>query len=91
LWLVGNRTKVIAWYNAKEFLLNPITWIVLIFMIMVLVWAAMFEQFAIYDTLHASSFGMRRTTRQVISAGFDMCVERMKPANWTFIPMCSSS
>lgn len=86
LWLVGNRTKVIAWYNAKEFLLNPITWIVLIFMIMVLVWAAMFEQFAIYDTLHASSFGMRRTIRQVISAGFDMCVERMKPANWTFIP-----
>ena len=86
LWLVGNRTKVIAWYNAKEFLLNPITWIVLIFMIMVLVWAAMFEQFAIYDTLHASRFGMRRTTRQVISAGFDMCVERMKPANWTFIP-----
>ena len=86
LWLVGNRTKVIAWYNAREFLLNPITWIVLIFMIMVLVWAAMFEQFAIYDTLHASSFGMRRTTRQVISAGFDMCVERMKPANWTFIP-----
>ena len=86
LWLVGNRTKVIAWYNAKEFLLNPITWIVLIFMIMVLVWAAMFEQFAIYDTLHASSFGMRRTTRQVISAGFDMCVERIKPANWTFIP-----
>lgn len=86
LWLVGNRTKVIAWYNAKEFLLNPITWIVLIFMIMLLVWAAMFEQFAIYDTLHASSFGMRRTTRQVISAGFDMCVERMKPANWTFIP-----
>ena len=82
LWLVGNRTKVIAWYNAREFLLNPITWIVLIFMIMVLVWAAMFEQFAIYDTLHASSFGMRRTTRQVISAGFDMCVERMKPANW---------
>ena len=86
LWLVGNRTKVIAWYNAKEFLLNPITWIVLIFMIMLLVWAAMFEQFAIYDTLHASSFGMRRTTRQVISAGFDMCVERIKPANWTFIP-----
>ena len=86
LWLVGNRTKVIAWYNAKEFLLNPITWIVLIFMIMFLVWAAMFEQFAIYDTLHASSFGMRRTTRQVISAGFDMCVERIKPANWTFIP-----
>ena len=86
LWLVGNRTKVIAWYNAKEFLMNPITWIVLIFMIMLLVWAAMFEQFAIYDTLHASSFGMRRTTRQVISAGFDMCVERMKPANWTFIP-----
>ncbi len=86
LWLVGNRTKVIAWYNAKEFLLNPITWIVLIFMIMLLVWAAMFEQFAIYDTLHASSFGMRRTTRQVISAGFDMCVERIKPANWTFVP-----
>ena len=70
LWLIGNGTRVIAWYNAHSFLRNPITWIVLLFMILLLVSAAMFEQFAIYDTLHASRFGMRRTTRQIVSAGF---------------------
>ena len=86
LWLIGNGTRVIAWYNAHSFLRNPITWIVLLFMILLLVSAAMFEQFAIYDTLHASRFGMRRTTRQIVSAGFDMCVERIRPENWTFIP-----
>ena len=86
LWLLGNKTRVIAWYNARDFLTNPITWIVLLFMILLLVGTAMFEQFAIYDTLHASRFGMRRTTRQIVSAGFDMCVERIRPENWTFIP-----
>ena len=57
LWLLGNKTRVIAWYNARDFLTNPITWIVLLFMILLLVGTAMFEQFAIYDTLHASRFG----------------------------------
>ena len=46
----------------------------------------MFEQFAIYDTLHASKFRIRRTTRQIFSAGFDMYVERLKPENWGFLP-----
>ena len=86
LWLIGNRTKVIAWYNAKHFIMNPITWIVLLLMILLLAAAALFEQFAIYDMLHASNFGIRRTTRQIFSAGFDMCVERARLENWGFVP-----
>ena len=86
LWLIGNRTNVIAWYNAGSFVKNPITWIVLIFMILLMSAATMFEKFAIYDTLHASNFGIRRTTRQIFSTGFDMCMERMRLENWTLVP-----
>ena len=86
LWLIGNKTRVIAWYNAGSFVKNPITWIVLIAMILLLAAAAMFEQFAIYDMLHASNFELRRTTRQIFSSGFDMCVERLRPGNWVFVP-----
>lgn len=86
LWLVANNTKVIAWYNASKFVKNPISWIIFIFMLLLLVGATMFEQFAIYDTLHASKFGIRRTTRQIFSAGFDMCVERLRLENWGFLP-----
>lgn len=86
LWLVANNTKVIAWYNAGKFVKNPISWIIFIFMLLLLVGATMFEQFAIYDTLHASKFGIRRTTRQIFSAGFDMCVERLRLENWGFVP-----
>ena len=41
LWLVGNKTNVIAWYNVGSFIKNPISWIVLIFMIAVLSWGTM--------------------------------------------------
>lgn len=37
LWLVGNRTNVIAWYNIGSFIKNPLSWLVLIFMIGVLI------------------------------------------------------
>ena len=86
LWLVANNTKVIAWYNVGQFVKNPISWVVFIFMLVLLVGATMFEQFAIYDTLHASKFGIRRTTRQIFSAGFDMCIERLRLENWGFLP-----
>ena len=86
LWLIGNNTKIIAWYNAGSFIKNPITWIVLLGMILLLAAAAIYEQFAIYDMLHASNFGLRRTMRQIFSAGFDMFVERLRIANWGMIP-----
>ena len=81
LWLVTSKTDVIAWYNIGTFIKNPFTWIVLIIMIALLVGATMYEQFALYDALHASRFGMKRSLRQIISAGFDMCAERMKAEN----------
>ena len=86
LWLLGNKTKVIAWYNAGSFARNPVTWIVGFAMVFLLVAAAMFEQFAIYDTLHASKFGIKKSVRQIFSTGSDMCVERAKLENWGFIP-----
>ena len=86
LWLVTNKTPVIAWYNIGVIIKNPFTWIVLILMAALLVTAAMFEQFALYDALHAFRFGMKRSVRQIISAGFDMCAERFRLENWGFIP-----
>ena len=86
LWLIGGGTKVIAWYNIGSFIKNPVSWVVLIFMAALLVAGTMYEQFALYDALHASRFGIKRSVRQIISAGFDMCAERMKAENWGFIP-----
>ena len=86
LWLIGGGTNVIAWYNIGSFIKNPVSWVVLIFMAALLVAGTMYEQFALYDALHASRFGIKRSVRQIISAGFDMCAERMKAENWGFIP-----
>ena len=86
LWLIGGKTNVIAWYNIGSFIKNPVSWIVLLFMAALLVAATMYEQFALYDALHASRFGIRRSVREIISAGFDMCAERMKAGNWGMIP-----
>ena len=86
LWLIGNKTKVIAWYNAGTFIRNPISWIVFFVMVLMLVAAVSFEQFAIYDTLQASKWGKKKTVRQIFSTGFDLCVERAKLENWGLIP-----
>ena len=86
LWLVGNKTDVIAWYNVGSFIKNPVSWIVLIFMIGVLVWGTMAEQFSLYDAMHASKCGQRRTMKQIITAGIARCFERSKAGNWLFIP-----
>ena len=86
LWLVGNKTNVIAWYNVGSFIRNPISWIVLIFMIGVIVWGTMVEQFSLFDALHASKYGQKRTVRQMIAAGVSRCFDRSKAGNWLFIP-----
>ena len=86
LWLVSSKTEVIAWHNIGAFIKNPVTWVVLIFMAALLVAGTMYEQFALYDALHASRFGVERSVKEIISAGFDMCAERMKAENWGFIP-----
>ena len=86
LWLVGNKTNVIAWYNVGSFIKNPVSWFVLLFMMAVLAWATMAEQFALYDTMYASIYGMKRSVKQMIGAGFGRCFERSTAGNLLFIP-----
>lgn len=61
LWLAGNKTNVIAWYNVGSFIKNPISWIILIFMVAVLAWGTMVEQFSLYDAMHASKYGLNES------------------------------
>ena len=86
LWLLGNSTNVIAWYNVGSFIKNPISWIILLFMMAVIAWGTMVEQFSLYDTMHASKNGLRRTTGQIISAGISRCFDRSRAGNWLLIP-----
>ena len=86
LWLVGNKTTVITWDNLFEIIKNPLTWIVLILLGILLVLGTMFEQFALYDTLHACKCGQKRTLRQIFSAGFDLWAERLKFENLLLLP-----
>ena len=78
LWLVGNKTNVIAWYNVGSFIRNPVSWIVLIFMIAVLTWGTMVEQFSLYDTMHASRFDIKRNVRHVLGADVAEAVKCLK-------------
>ena len=86
LLLAGNKTNVIAWYNVGSFIRNPVSWIVLIFMIAVLTWGTMVEQFSLYDAMHASKSGLKTSIKQITAAGFERCFERYKAGNWLFIP-----
>ena len=86
LWLIGNKTTVITWDNLFEIIKNPLTWIVLILLGILLVFGTMFEQFALYDTLHACKFEQKRTLKQIFAAGFDLWMERMKIENLLMLP-----
>ena len=86
LWLIGNKTTVITWDNIIEVIKNPITWIILIVLGILLVAGTMFEQFALYDTLHACKCGQKRTLKQIFSAGFDLISERLKFENLLLLP-----
>ena len=56
LWLIGNKTTVITWDNLFEIIKNPLTWIVLILLGILLVFGTMFEQFALYDVRAVGGF-----------------------------------
>lgn len=86
LFLIANRTSVIAAFNVNGTMRNPFTWAVLILMAFVITVFAVFEQFAICDTIHASKWNMRRRTRDIYSTGFDLCIERLRVRNWALIP-----
>ena len=86
LWLVGNKTTVITWANLFDIIKNPFTWVVLIFLALLLVAGTMFEQFALYDTLHACKCGQKRTLKQIFSAGFDLWAERLSVENLLLLP-----
>ena len=36
--------------------------------------------------MHASKFDIKRTTGQIVAAGFSRCFDRYKPVNWLLIP-----
>ena len=86
LWLVGNKTTVITWANLFDIIKNPFTWVVLILLGLLLVAGTMFEQFALYDTLHACKCGQKRTLKQIFSAGFDLWAERLSVENLLLLP-----
>ena len=86
LFLLFNKTSAIAAYNLQSFLRNPLTWLVLLAMGFLITVFASFERFALVDALHASKCGMRRSTRQIFSTGFDLCLDRIRPCNWGLIP-----
>ena len=86
LWLVGNNTSVIAWYNVRSIIKNPFSWIVLLLMVLMITWGAMFDQFALCDALHASKYGLKKKAGQIFSGGIGRCFQYSKGRNWVFIP-----
>lgn len=86
LFLLFNGTKTIAAYNFKWFIRNPLTYVVLIVMAIMITIFSLFERFALVDALHASKCGIKRSVKQIFRTGFDLTVQRLKLSNWGLIP-----
>ncbi len=86
LLLVVNNTRIVAAYNLKSVKSNPLTYLVLLLMILLLTIFAAFERFAIVDALHASKMGLRRSAADMFVTGFDLTVKNFRPRNWLLIP-----
>ena len=86
LFLLFNGTTAIAAYNYKRFLLNPLTWVVLIAQALLITVFAMFERFALVDTLHASKCRKKLGISRIFHNAFDLTIDRFKPRNWGLIP-----
>ncbi len=85
LLTVVNRTSVIAAFNIRRVMMNPLSWIIFALVILVMTGFASFERFAMVDALHASRCGIKRTTGQIFSTGFDLTLSRFRPQNWMLI------
>lgn len=86
LFLLVNGTPVIAAYNLSRVRANPLTWVVVALIALLLTVFAMFERFAIVDALHASRNRKRLTVRKILHSGFDLTIERFRLKNWGLIP-----
>ena len=86
LLLLFNGTNTIAAYNMDSFMRNPLTWVVFGCIGLIMTVFSLFERYALVDALHASKCGRRMTIREIFSTGFDLSVERFRPANWALIP-----
>ena len=89
LLLIVNGTKVVAAFNLNSFMGNPLTWVVLLLMVIFLTVVASFERFAVTDTLHASRCGLHRTTGQIFLTAFDLTIVNLRPRNWLMIIYCT--
>ena len=86
LFLLFNGTSVIASYNLSRVRANPLTWVVIVLMALLLTIFSMFERFAIVDALHASRSRKRLNVRKILHNGFDLTIERFRLKNWGLIP-----
>lgn len=84
LLFVNAKTNVAA-YNAKSLAYNPLTWLVLALMVVMVGVYAMIEQLAVSDAVHASYHGVRLTARQMFENGVTLTVKYLRPKNFQIL------
>ena len=85
LLLIVNKETVIATYNFKAMMLNPLSWLIMILMVVLVCLYVAIEQFSRISIFHASASNEKVTVREVLNSGFDLMVHNFRLNNWEMI------
>ncbi len=86
LLLIVNRKSNIAMYNAPDMLKNPLSWVVLLVMGVLMSIFTAAEQFGIIRILSASVFRRKTDVRTVFKETFDIVAEQFRWQNLLILP-----
>ncbi len=79
--LFVNRKSNVAAFNALRLLINPLTWVVLALMVVLLGVSALVEQFGLSDAMHAAYYGRKISGREVLTNGITLTIKYARPGN----------
>lgn len=86
LILYVNGTDNLAQYNVVKSLLNPLTWLILIVVLMFVVFFTLIEQGGLAVAMHASTSGKKLKTKEILSEGTRYAIDNVNAANWPLLP-----
>ena len=86
LMLYVNGTDNLAQYNVGKSFLNPLTWLILLVILMFVVLFTLIEQGSLARAIHASTSGVRLNVKEILAEGTRYAIDNVNAANWPLLP-----
>ncbi|MBR4455249.1 MAG: glycerophosphoryl diester phosphodiesterase membrane domain-containing protein [Solobacterium sp.] len=81
-----NGNSNITMYNAKESLLNPLSWLVLLLIGVTVCWFSAMEQYGLLRIIQAAVLRKKITLKQAFAATFHISIEQFRLKNVMLLP-----